>query len=216
VTPVARALTVPLMRPPATTSLRAIQRGTLAGACPARPHTMRAHASTSSRPRLPVLPPTPDHLALAHAVADAAAAVTTRYFRSPLPIDSKADASPVTIADRQAEAAARALLGREVPGHAVYGEEGGMTLPRAAAAAAGGAGGEYLWVIDPIDGTKSFITGQRREREGRGRASLTTAPPPPPPSPANPPHSPHPHAYLFQASPSGARSSPSSTGARPS
>lgn len=106
----------------------------------------------------PTTPPPDAFISLAHAVADAAAAVTTRYFRSPLPIDAKADASPVTVADREAEAAARALLAREVPGHAVYGEEGGMTAPRLGE---GGANvGEYLWVIDPIDGTKSFITGE--------------------------------------------------------
>ena len=143
---------------------------------PSRPGTMRAHASGGPPPPLPAaaVPPSADHLALAHAVADAAAAVTTRYFRSALPVDAKADASPVTIADREAEAAARALLGREAPGHAVYGEEGGMTPPRVVPGGGEGGGGgppggEYLWVIDPIDGTKSFITGERERWRERWR-----------------------------------------------
>lgn len=49
----------------------------------------------------------------------------------------------------------RAVLAREAPHHAVYGEEGGLTRP-----AAGGAAADYMWVVDPIDGTKSFITGK--------------------------------------------------------
>lgn len=122
----------------------------------------RAHASASPAVN-------PAHLALAHSIADAAASITTRYFRSPLPIDSKADASPVTIADREAEAAARAVIGREAPEHAVFGEEGGMTLPRVRGS--NFPAGEYLWVIDPIDGTKSFITGTSEER-GRAVAGL--------------------------------------------
>ena len=47
----------------------------------------------------------------------------------------------------------RALVREEAPSHAVFGEEGGMTPGD------GSGGGEYLWVLDPIDGTKSFITG---------------------------------------------------------
>lgn len=94
---------------------------------------------------------------VAAACADAAAEVTTRFFRSPsLAVDSKSDASPVTAADRAAEAAVRAVLAARVPSHAVFGEEAGMTP--------GGdnesEGSEFLWVVDPIDGTKSFITGK--------------------------------------------------------
>jgi inositol-phosphate phosphatase/L-galactose 1-phosphate phosphatase/histidinol-phosphatase len=95
---------------------------------------------------------TPELLALAHALADAAAAVTTRYFRArSLPVDAKSDASPVTAADREAEAAMRALLAERAPAHAVFGEEAGFS---------GSADAEYMWVLDPIDGTKSFITGK--------------------------------------------------------
>jgi inositol-phosphate phosphatase / L-galactose 1-phosphate phosphatase / histidinol-phosphatase len=64
-------------------------------------------------------------------------------------IDDKPDASPVTIADREAELAMRAILAREVPGHGVWGEEQGSERMDA----------EWAWVLDPIDGTKAFITG---------------------------------------------------------
>lgn len=90
---------------------------------------------------------------VAHALADAAATVTARYFRTPVAVDVKSDASPVTIADQEAEAAMRALLAARCPGHAIFGEEHGFL--------AGGPESEYLWVLDPIDGTKSFITGAR-------------------------------------------------------
>ena len=96
-----------------------------------------------------------DFADVAAACADAAAEVTRRYFRSPsLAVDSKSDASPVTVADRAAEAAVRAVLASRVPSHAVFGEEAGMTRGD------GADGSEFLWVVDPIDGTKSFITGK--------------------------------------------------------
>jgi inositol-phosphate phosphatase / L-galactose 1-phosphate phosphatase / histidinol-phosphatase len=91
-----------------------------------------------------------DLLEIAHRLADAAATVQRRYFRTPVAVDTKADASPVTIADREAEAAMRDLLDRTCPGHGVYGEEYG----------AASADAEFVWVLDPIDGTKSFITGR--------------------------------------------------------
>lgn len=96
---------------------------------------------------------TPELIGVAHSLADAAAEVTARYFRTPVPVDVKSDASPVTIADREAEAAVRALLAERCPDHAIFGEEQGYL--------AGGGSSEWLWVIDPIDGTKSFITGRR-------------------------------------------------------
>ncbi len=78
---------------------------------------------------------------------------SVQYFRTPIAVDVKADASPVTAADRAAEAAMRALVAARAPTHAVFGEEGGLSR---------GTGGaeEYVWVLDPIDGTKSFITGK--------------------------------------------------------
>lgn len=93
-------------------------------------------------------------VSLAHALADAAAEVTRRYFRTPVAVDAKQDASPVTIADREAEAAMREVLRSSCPDHGIFGEEQGYL--------AGGAGSEFLWVLDPIDGTKSFITGRAR------------------------------------------------------
>lgn len=56
----------------------------------------------------------PELVQLAHSLADAAAAVTSRYFRTPVPVDVKSDASPVTIADREAEAAMRQLIAQQV------------------------------------------------------------------------------------------------------
>ncbi|MGH7014937.1 MAG: histidinol-phosphatase [Stellaceae bacterium] len=89
------------------------------------------------------------HLALAGALADKAAAIVRRYFRSGVAVESKADNTPVTVADREAEAEMRALIEARFPDHGVLGEEHGRTRPEA----------EYVWVIDPIDGTKAFISG---------------------------------------------------------
>jgi len=88
-------------------------------------------------------------VALANSLADAARPIAARYFRTPVTVDDKSDLSPVTIADREAETAMRALLARHVPGHGVLGEEHGAERTDA----------EYVWVLDPIDGTKAFITG---------------------------------------------------------
>ena len=88
-------------------------------------------------------------VALAERLADAARPIAARYFRTGLTVDDKTDASPVTIADREAETAMRALLDRHVPAHGVFGEEHGAVRTDA----------EYVWVLDPIDGTKAFITG---------------------------------------------------------
>lgn len=91
------------------------------------------------------------HLALAQRCADAARQVILPYFRQSLTIISKADDSPVTLADREAESAMRAILEKNVPHHAILGEEAG---------ASGTPGKDWLWVLDPIDGTRSFVTGR--------------------------------------------------------
>ena len=88
-------------------------------------------------------------VALANSLADAARPIAARYFRTPVTVDDKSDLSPVTIADREAETAMRALLTRQVPSHGVFGEEHGAVRTDA----------DYVWVLDPIDGTKAFITG---------------------------------------------------------
>ncbi|HSK38588.1 MAG TPA: histidinol-phosphatase [Arenibaculum sp.] len=87
---------------------------------------------------------------LAVRLVDAAGPVVRRHFRTTLRVDDKADSSPVTIADREAEAAIRAIIAAEQPGHGIVGEEHGADR----------ADAEYVWVIDPIDGTKAFITGR--------------------------------------------------------
>lgn len=89
------------------------------------------------------------YIALAGRLADAAGRVSRRYFRTGVRVHGKDDASPVTIADRQAEAAMRAMIERTVPAHGIVGEEHGTVRGDA----------EYVWVLDPIDGTKSFISG---------------------------------------------------------
>ena len=88
-------------------------------------------------------------VALANQLADAARPIAARYFRTGVTVDDKSDQSPVTIADREAETAMRDLLTRHVPHHGVFGEEHGAVRTDA----------EYVWVLDPIDGTKAFITG---------------------------------------------------------
>jgi histidinol-phosphatase len=75
---------------------------------------------------------------------------TLRYFRrADLRVDRKADDSPVTVADREAEQLLRARIAERFPADGIVGEEFGTT---------GGTSG-YQWVLDPIDGTKSFIHG---------------------------------------------------------
>lgn len=70
-------------------------------------------------------------------------------FRSGLAVELKADRTPVTLADRRAEEAIRAFLQRECPAHGILGEELGETP----------GDGRHRWILDPIDGTKSFIHG---------------------------------------------------------
>ena len=89
-------------------------------------------------------------LAAAEAAADVAGVVIRPFFRARLAVDLKADRSPVTIADRSAEQAMRAVLAERFPEHGVQGEEFGIDRPEA----------RLRWVLDPIDGTKAFITGR--------------------------------------------------------
>ena len=91
-----------------------------------------------------------DFLRLADRLADAAAAVILKHYRTDFDLERKADETPVTIADRDAEKAMRALIEDAYPGHGIIGEEFPDKTPDA----------EYVWVLDPIDGTKSFVTGK--------------------------------------------------------
>ncbi|MBO1076581.1 histidinol-phosphatase [Roseomonas marmotae] len=91
-----------------------------------------------------------DLIAAAEAAADAAGAVIRPLFRSHLLVEAKGDASPVTEADREAERTIRALLASRFPDHGVIGEEFGNAA----------ADAEWVWVVDPIDGTRAFVTGR--------------------------------------------------------
>jgi histidinol phosphatase-like enzyme (inositol monophosphatase family) len=89
-------------------------------------------------------------LAFAQEIAWQAGKITLRYFQTGVAIDRKSDESPVTVADREAEAYLRAAIGAQYPDHAILGEEEG---------ASGDADAIFRWILDPIDGTKSFIRG---------------------------------------------------------
>jgi histidinol phosphatase-like enzyme (inositol monophosphatase family) len=89
-------------------------------------------------------------IALAHRLADAARAAILPHYRSGLTSERKEDASPVTLADRAAEEAMRRILKAECPRDAIHGEEFGAET---------GSSGR-TWVLDPIDGTASFLIGR--------------------------------------------------------
>ena len=91
-----------------------------------------------------------DFLSVAEEAADLAGRVIRPLFRSALLVEAKGDASPVTEADRAAERAIRDLLAARLPNHGVIGEEYGEDRPDA----------EWAWVLDPIDGTRAFVTGR--------------------------------------------------------
>src|SRR5689334_7926949 len=89
------------------------------------------------------------HLAFHESLADAAGAISRGYFRKKIGVQQKRDRTPVTIADRAAEKAMRRLIEIAFPKDGIIGEEFGAQR----------ADADYVWVIDPIDGTKSFISG---------------------------------------------------------
>jgi inositol-phosphate phosphatase / L-galactose 1-phosphate phosphatase / histidinol-phosphatase len=93
-------------------------------------------------------PDFPAALALAEQLAATARDIARRYFRTPLAVERKGDGSPVTVADREIETQMRRMIRAAFPGHAIRGEE-----------FASEGSGEFTWVLDPIDGTKSFVTG---------------------------------------------------------
>lgn len=91
-------------------------------------------------------------IVFAEQLADAASVQTLRYFRQPIEIDDKAGEGrmdPVTEADRGAELAIRKLIAERFPSHGIIGEEF-EDRP---------ASSEYEWVLDPVDGTRAFVTG---------------------------------------------------------
>ena len=76
-----------------------------------------------------------------------AAAIIRRYFAAEIEVEEKGDETPVTRADREAEIFIREAIGRAYPEHSIFGEEYGETR----------RSGAWRWIIDPIDGTKSFV-----------------------------------------------------------
>ena len=94
-------------------------------------------------------PPDAELFAFAESLADAAGDLVRPYFQRPIEVEAKAGDSPVTEADRAVETRIREMIAARYPGHGVIGEEFSDTNPDA----------EHVWVIDPIDGTRSFIIG---------------------------------------------------------
>lgn len=103
--------------------------------------------------RLATAPDLADIADFAAASAHESGKIALGWFRHPVAIDIKSDFSPVTEADRAVEADLRARIAARWPDHAILGEEYGEEH------AAGTAADAPMWVIDPIDGTRSFITG---------------------------------------------------------
>jgi myo-inositol-1(or 4)-monophosphatase len=119
----------------------------------------------------------PETIAFAHKLADVAGGVIRPYFRQPIPVTNKGAATsqfdPVTIADKSAEKAIRSIIERERPQDGVLGEEFGET-PSASG---------FTWVLDPVDGTRAFITGRHEwaslialEREGQAVLGIMDQP----------------------------------------
>ena len=86
---------------------------------------------------------------LANRLSDAAREISGKYFRRSFTVETKSDESPVTIADREIEARQRGMIEETHPEHGISGEEYGNLRMDA----------DYVWVLDPIDGTKAFLNG---------------------------------------------------------
>jgi histidinol phosphatase-like enzyme (inositol monophosphatase family) len=89
-------------------------------------------------------------LILVHRLADAAREAIAPFWRAAVPIEDKADHSPVTAADRAAEAAMRRIIEADRPMDGIIGEEYGPRPTRSG----------RMWVLDPIDGTRAFVAGR--------------------------------------------------------
>ena len=86
---------------------------------------------------------------LAGRLAEASGKIVRRHFRSLSGVGEKQDSTPVTIADKEAEIVMREMIQVEYPDHGIVGEEGSNTLQN----------NEFVWVLDPIDGTKNYASG---------------------------------------------------------
>ena len=87
----------------------------------------------------------------ANFLADESSIIITKHFRTKINIENKEDSSPVTIADQNTELKIRELISSKYPSHGILGEEYEHINTKA----------EFVWVIDPIDGTRSFIAGHK-------------------------------------------------------
>ena len=92
-----------------------------------------------------------EYLNFANKLADEANTISMKYFRTSLDIENKSDETPVTIADKNTELKLRSMIEKEYPNHGILGEEFDSINPDA----------EFIWVIDPIDGTKSYLAGHK-------------------------------------------------------
>jgi len=92
-----------------------------------------------------------EFISFANILADESAKVIMEYFRQTLTIENKDDDTPVTIADKKSELKIRELINKSYPSHGILAEEFDNT----------NLDSEYIWVIDPIDGTRSFIAGHK-------------------------------------------------------
>lgn len=82
-------------------------------------------------------------------LADESGKIIKQYYRTNYSVEIKSDETPVTIADKKSEELMREMIMKEFPDHGILGEEFGEYNPAS----------EYRWILDPIDGTKSFISG---------------------------------------------------------
>jgi histidinol phosphatase-like enzyme (inositol monophosphatase family) len=89
-----------------------------------------------------------EFLPFVHELAAVSTAVVRRYYLQGTAVELKGDHTPVTAADRRAEEVMRLLIAQRYPDHGILGEEHGMERPQA----------RYRWVLDPIDGTKAFVS----------------------------------------------------------
>ena len=90
-----------------------------------------------------------EFIAFVEKLAQSSGEIIKQYFRAELIVDSKDDGTPVTIADKKSELVMREMIQREFPLHGILGEEFDDVRPDA----------EYQWILDPIDGTKTFVSG---------------------------------------------------------
>ncbi len=92
-----------------------------------------------------------EFISFAKLLADSASKTSMKYFRKKLDIENKEDESPVTIADRETEEIIRDKIRKNFPNHGILGEEYESE----------NLDSEFIWVIDPIDGTRSYIAGHK-------------------------------------------------------